>query len=85
LPSRGNAILSHPLDRRCLLAYFSISESPNPHCAAIETAGITPKKSGLQRLPTQPIELTEEQIEDVETLLDKIEDDDVQVANTNLG
>lgn len=52
----------------------------------METAGITPKKSGLQRLPTQPIELTEEQIEDVETLLDKIEDDDdVQMANTNLG
>lgn len=55
-------------------------------CAAIETAGITPTKSGLQRLPTQPIELTEEQIEEVETLLDKIEDDDdVQVVYTNLG
>lgn len=55
-------------------------------CAAIETAGITPTKSGLQRLPTQPIELTEEQIENVETLLDKIEDDDdVQVVYTNLG
>ncbi len=55
-------------------------------CAAVETAGITPTKSGLQRLPTQPIELTEEQIEEVETLLDKIEDDDdVQVVYTNLG
>jgi transcriptional/translational regulatory protein YebC/TACO1 len=55
-------------------------------CAAIETAGITPTKSGLQRLPTQPIELTDDQIEDVEVLLDKIEDDDdVQAVYTNLG
>jgi YebC/PmpR family DNA-binding regulatory protein len=55
-------------------------------CAAIETAGITPAKAGLQRLPTQPIELTEAQIEDVEALLDKIEDDDdVQVVYTNLS
>ena len=55
-------------------------------CAAIEAAGISATKSGLQRLPTQPIELTEEQIEDVEALLDKIEDDDdVQVVYTNLG
>ena len=55
-------------------------------CVAIEAAGISATKSGLQRLPTQPIELTEEQIEDVEALLDKIEDDDdVQVVYTNLG
>ena len=55
-------------------------------CAAIESAGIAPTKSGLQRLPTQPIELTEGQIEDVEALLDKIEDDDdVQSVYTNLG
>lgn len=55
-------------------------------CAAIETTGITPTKSGLQRLPTQPIELTEGQMEDVEALLDKIEDDDdVQAVYTNLG
>ena len=55
-------------------------------CAAIEAAGISATKSGLQRLPTQPIELTEEQIEDVEALLDKIEDDDdVQVGYPNLG
>lgn len=55
-------------------------------CAAVETTGITPTKSGLQRLPTQPIELTEAQMEDVEALLDKIEDDDdVQAVYTNLG
>jgi YebC/PmpR family DNA-binding regulatory protein len=55
-------------------------------CAAMETMGISPSKSGLQRLPTQPIELTESQIDDVEALLDKIEDDDdVQAVYTNLG
>lgn len=55
-------------------------------CAAIEATGISPTKSGLQRLPTQPIELTEGQMEDVEVLLDKIEDDDdVQAVYTNLS
>lgn len=55
-------------------------------CSAIEASGIHATKSGLQRIPTQPIELSEAQIVDVENLLDKIEDDDdVQVVYTNLG
>ena len=54
--------------------------------SAVEEMGIEATKSGLQRLPTQPIDLTEEQMEDVENLLDKIEDDDdVQSVYTNLG
>ncbi|WAC20525.1 YebC/PmpR family DNA-binding transcriptional regulator [Luteolibacter sp. SL250] len=54
--------------------------------AAVEAQGITPTKAGLQRLPTQPIELTEEQMEDVEKILDLIEDDDdVQAVFTNLA
>lgn len=54
--------------------------------SAVEAMGIEATKSGLQRLPTQPIELTEEQMMDVENLLDKIEDDDdVQSVYTNLG
>lgn len=54
--------------------------------SALETMEIVASKSGLQRVPTQPIELTEAQIEDVENLLDKIEDDDdVQAVYTNLG
>lgn len=53
---------------------------------AVESAGITPSKAGLQRLPTQPIELTEAQMEEVEAILDKIEDDDdVQAVFTNLA
>ncbi len=54
--------------------------------AAVEDMKIATTKCGLQRLPTQPIELTEEQMVDVENLLDKIEDDDdVQDVYTNLG
>ncbi len=53
---------------------------------AVEEMGIVPTKSSLQRLPTQPIELTEEQMEEVEAILDKIEDDDdVQAVFTNLA
>jgi transcriptional/translational regulatory protein YebC/TACO1 len=37
-------------------------------------------------LPTQPIELTEEQMLDVEKILDRIEDDDdVQAVFTNIA
>ena len=44
------------------------------------------KKAGLERIPTQPVELTDEQMEEVEALLEKIEDDDdVQVVFTNIG
>lgn len=58
----------------------------NSLTSAVDTMGIATTKSGLQRLPTQPIELTEEQMVDVENLLDKIEDDDdVQAVYTNLG
>jgi YebC/PmpR family DNA-binding regulatory protein len=53
---------------------------------AVEALGIVPTKSSLQRLPTQPVELTEEQMEEVEALLDRIEDDDdVQAVFTNLA
>ena len=53
---------------------------------AVESLGIVPTKSSLQRLPTQPIELTESQMEEVEAILDKIEDDDdVQAVFTNLA
>lgn len=58
----------------------------NSLTSAVEDMGIATTKAGLQRLPTQPIELSEEQMVDVENLLDKIEDDDdVQAVYTNLG
>jgi YebC/PmpR family DNA-binding regulatory protein len=55
-------------------------------CQGIEALGIEASKSSLQRLPNQPIELTEEQIEEVEAIVDKLEeDDDVQAVFTNLA
>jgi YebC/PmpR family DNA-binding regulatory protein len=54
--------------------------------AAFEKLGIPTKKAGLERIPTQPIELTEEQMAEVEVILEKVEeDDDVQVVFTNLA
>jgi transcriptional/translational regulatory protein YebC/TACO1 len=44
------------------------------------------QKSNLQRIPTSPIELTEEQMIEVEKMLDKIEDDDdIQQVFTNIA
>lgn len=55
-------------------------------CQAVEAQGITASQSSLQRLPNQPIELTEAQIEELEILVDKLEDDDdVQAVYTNLA
>jgi len=53
---------------------------------AVEALGIAATKSALQRLPAQPIDLTEEQMIEVESIVDKLEDDDdVQVVFTNLA
>lgn len=54
--------------------------------AAVEALGIEIGTSGLERLPTQPIELTDQQLAEVQALIDKIEDDDdVQTVFTNLA
>lgn len=55
-------------------------------CQAVEQLGISGSKASLKRLPTQPIELSEEQMLDVEKILDRIEDDDdVQAVFTNIA
>ena len=55
-------------------------------CHAVEQLGIPAPKASLQRLPTQPIELSEEQMLDVEKILDRVEDDDdVQAVFTNIA
>lgn len=52
--------------------------------SALEGMGISPDKAGLKRFPTTPVEFTEEQLEEIEKLLDRIEDDDdVQAVYTN--
>ena len=53
---------------------------------ALEGMNITPLKANLQRIPTNPVEFTEEQLTDIEKMLDKIEDDDdIQQVFTNIA
>lgn len=53
---------------------------------ALEQKEIEVAKSNLKRFATSPIELNEEQMEEIEKLLDKIEeDDDIQQVFTNIA
>lgn len=53
---------------------------------ALDDLGIEVEKASLNRIPTTPIELTEEQLQDIDKLLDRIdEDDDVQQVFTNIA
>ena len=54
--------------------------------AALEEKEIDVSKANLQRIPTSPVEFTDEQLEDIEKMLDKIEDDDdIQQVFTNIA
>jgi transcriptional/translational regulatory protein YebC/TACO1 len=53
---------------------------------ALENLKIEASKAVLKRFPNTPVEFTEEQLEDIEKLIDKIEeDDDVQAVYTNIA
>ncbi len=53
---------------------------------ALEERGIEVNKAQLQYIPNTPIELNDEQMDEVSVLTDKLEeDDDVQVVYTNLA
>lgn len=53
---------------------------------ALEEAGVEVKSASLKRYPTSPVEFTDEQLEEIEKMLDKIEeDDDVQAVYTNIA
>lgn len=53
---------------------------------ALENLKIEVTKANLQRIPTTPVEFTEEQLVDIEKLIDKLEeDDDVQNVFTNIA
>lgn len=53
---------------------------------ALEELKIDVKKAVLQRIPTNALEFTEEQMVDIEKLIDKLEDDeDVQAVYTNIA
>lgn len=52
----------------------------------LEELEIEAEKAELQRIPTSPVEYSEEQMVEIEKLLDKIEDDDdVQAVYTNVA
>ena len=53
---------------------------------AIEEKGIAINKAEMQRIANSPIELNEEQIEEIDILIDKLEEDeDVQSVYTNIN
>lgn len=53
---------------------------------AFEEKGIEVTKADLQRIPNSPVEFSEEQMQDIEKMLDKMEEDeDVQNVFTNIG
>jgi YebC/PmpR family DNA-binding regulatory protein len=53
---------------------------------AFEERGIEIKKANLQRIPNNPLEFSEEQMQEIEKLIDKLEeDDDVQAVYTNIA
>jgi transcriptional/translational regulatory protein YebC/TACO1 len=53
---------------------------------ALEDMQIEVQKSSLKRIPTSPVEFSEEQLIDIEKMLDKIEDDDdIQQVFTNIA
>lgn len=53
---------------------------------ALEERKLDIKKANLERIPTSPVEFSEEQMEEIEKMLDKIEDDDdVQAVYTNIA
>ena len=53
---------------------------------ALETLKMDVQKALLKRFPTEPVEFSEEQLDDIEKMLDKLEeDDDVQAVYTNIA
>jgi len=53
---------------------------------ALEDMQIEVQKSSLKRIPTSPVEFSEEQLVEIEKMLDKIEDDeDIQQVFTNIA
>lgn len=53
---------------------------------ALEDRNLEIKEARLERIPTSPIDLSEEQMQEVEKMLDKIEEDeDVQAVYSNIN
>ncbi|MEM1294242.1 MAG: YebC/PmpR family DNA-binding transcriptional regulator [Verrucomicrobiota bacterium] len=66
-------------------AYGEVTEFGNL-TKGVEDLGLEISKASLKRIPNSPIELSDDQMTEIEVLLDKIEDDeDVQAVFTNIA
>jgi len=68
--------------------YYAYSDYTNfgDMAQAFEKLNIEVKKAVLKRFANDPVEYSEEQLEDIEKMLDKLEeDDDVQAVYTNIA
>ncbi len=68
--------------------YYAYADYTNfgEMASALEKLGINVNKAELKRFPNTPVEFTEEQLEDIEKMLDKLEEDeDVQGVYTNIA
>lgn len=73
------------VDENTIYAYAAYTDF-GTMIKALEEKNIELSKSDLQRLPTSPVDFTDEQMVDIEKLIDKLEDDeDVQAVFTNLA
>ena len=73
------------IDENTIYAYATYTDF-GTMIKALEEKEIELSKSDLQRLPTSPVDFTDEQMADIEKLIDKLEDDeDVQAVFTNLA
>ena len=76
---------SFEIDENTVYAYGNYTDF-GPLTKAIEEKGISMTKANLQRIPTTPVEFSDEHMVDIEKMLDKLEDDDdVQAVYTNLA
>ena len=73
-------------DDKAIIRIFGEFASFGALNKALEEKGIAISKADIQRIANTPIELTDEQLEEVEVLIDKLEDDeDVQAVYTNIA
>jgi len=73
-------------DDKPILRIYADFTSFGEMSKAFEERGIEPKKSTLEYIANTPVELNDAQLEEVETLIDKLEeDDDVQTVYTNIN
>ena len=72
-------------ETKTVVTIYGSFESFGTLSHAIEDMGMAITKAELQRIPNSPLEFTEEQMQEAELLIDKLEDDeDVQAVYTNI-